>query len=117
MFRLRNLFLASGVALIGTAVANSNGFSKGCEASSYGACFRMHARYRIYTGDGQVALWPVGTHRLLGVVSGDEPMIKCCQEETPRTCLRRPMTMTFSETSWSAHSKMMFLEKNVPFAP
>jgi hypothetical protein len=76
MFRLRNLFFVPGIVLMGTAVASPNGSAKGCEASSYGACFPVHARYRIYTGDGQVALWPVGTHRLLGVVSGDEPMIK-----------------------------------------
>src|SRR6516162_462368 len=44
MFRLRNLFLVAGIVLIGTAVATPGGSSKGCEASSYGACFRVHAR-------------------------------------------------------------------------
>jgi len=83
MFRLHNLFLFATIILVGTAVASPNGFSKGCEASAYGACFRVHARYSIYTGDSQVELWPVGTHRLLGVVSGDESTIKVLSGGNP----------------------------------
>ena len=40
--------------------------------SSYGKCFNIHGRFAVYTGDGQQVLWPIGTHRLLRVISGQE---------------------------------------------
>ena len=43
-----------------------------CGESSYGACFRIHARFTVYTADGQEVLWPVGTHRLLRSVSDND---------------------------------------------
>jgi len=43
-----------------------------CGQSSYGKCFNFHGRFAVYTGDSQVVLWPVGTHRVLRVMSGLE---------------------------------------------
>jgi hypothetical protein len=44
-----------------------------CKETSYGKCFSTHARFAIYTGDGQEDLWPVGSKRLLGVSgAGDQ---------------------------------------------
>jgi hypothetical protein len=40
--------------------------------SSNGKCFNVHGRFAVYTGDGQQVLWPIGTHRLLRVISGLE---------------------------------------------
>ena len=37
-------------------------------------CFTAHGRYAIYSGDGQVELWIIGTHRLLRPVKGDETL-------------------------------------------
>jgi len=45
--------------------------SNKCEETKAGKCFTFHGRYRVYTGDGNVALWRIGTHRLLGVVATD----------------------------------------------
>lgn len=47
-----------------------------CIQSSYGKCFGLHGRFTVYTADGVEVLWPVGTHRLLRVESGAEPMYK-----------------------------------------
>ena len=47
---------------------------KSCGDSLYGACRHIHARFTVYTGDGQEILWPVGTHRLLRSVSDNEPL-------------------------------------------
>src|SRR5262249_39743754 len=47
---------------------------KSCVDSSFGECFRFHARFTVYTGDGQEVLWPVGTHRLLRSLSDNEPL-------------------------------------------
>lgn len=43
-----------------------------CAQSSDGKCFKVHGRFAVYTGDGQQVLWPIGTHRLLRVISGLE---------------------------------------------
>jgi hypothetical protein len=42
-----------------------------CEQANYGKCFSIHARFAVYTGDGMEELWPVGSRRLLWVVSGN----------------------------------------------
>jgi len=44
--------------------------SDDCVQTKYGLCFRIHARYAVYTGDGMEVLWPVGTHRLLWAAYG-----------------------------------------------
>jgi len=45
-----------------------------CAETGYGKCFNIHARYRVYTGDGMEVLWPVGTHRLLWAASGTDQL-------------------------------------------
>jgi len=48
--------------------------SDACVQTNHGKCFSIHARYAVYTADGKEVLWLVGTHRLLGVVSGPEQL-------------------------------------------
>jgi hypothetical protein len=47
-----------------------------CTQTKFGECFRIHARYEVYTGDGMEVLWPVGTHRLLWAASGTDRLDK-----------------------------------------
>jgi len=44
--------------------------SSRCETSPklVGACFVVHGRLSFYNGNPSVRIWPVGTHRLLGVL-------------------------------------------------
>jgi hypothetical protein len=57
--------------------ASSANAQKSCgESPSCGKCFAFRGRFTVYTGDGQQALWPVGTHRLLWPASGTEPLYK-----------------------------------------
>jgi len=55
------------LALCGTSFA-----AKECKETAHGKCFKIHARYREYTGDGQFAIWPVGSRRYLRPLYGDE---------------------------------------------
>ncbi len=48
--------------------------SNSCVETNCGPCFRIHARFDIYTGDGMEELWPVGTHRVLWAASGTEKL-------------------------------------------
>ena len=67
---IRALLIGSLVLFIA-----SRTFAAGsCEEVGYGKCYKVHARYTVYTGDGQIALWPVGTHRLLYPASGAESL-------------------------------------------
>jgi len=45
-----------------------------CKETVYGKCFSIHARFAVYTGDGQEDLWPVGSKRLLGVSGAGEKL-------------------------------------------
>jgi hypothetical protein len=76
MFRLRKLFVVPGLVLLATAVGSPATPQERCEASPFGECWRVHARFTVYTGNAQEVLWPVGTHRLLRVVRGDERLLK-----------------------------------------
>jgi hypothetical protein len=39
-----------------------------------GACFTIHGRLRLYQGNPLVRIWPIGSHRLLGVTTvSDDP--------------------------------------------
>ena len=56
------------------AIASSVLGQDKCVQTKYGECFRIHARYAVYTGDGMEVLWPVGTHRLLWAAYGTDPL-------------------------------------------
>ena len=51
-----------------------------CRQTSYGKCYKVHGRYSVY-GNGQNVLWPVGTHRLLNVMAGDEAPYKLVEDD------------------------------------
>jgi hypothetical protein len=39
-----------------------------------GPCFTVHGRLRVYNGNPSVRIWPIGSHRLLGVATvSDDP--------------------------------------------
>ena len=76
MFLLRKLPVVLGLVLIARVLGSPATAEERCDESSYGACFRVHARFTVYTGNAQEVLWPVRTHRLLRVVRGAEPLYK-----------------------------------------
>jgi hypothetical protein len=55
--------------LTGAATAADNVAQ--CETSHKlaGPCFVVHGRLSVYNGSGNYRIWPVGSHRLLGVVN------------------------------------------------
>jgi len=48
----------------------------GCKNNSQlvGACFSVHGRLSAYNGSPSLRIWPIGTHRLLGVFKDEEPL-------------------------------------------
>ena len=76
MSRIRKWSAVSATVLLMTVLGSASNPEAPCEQSLYGAGFRVHARFTVYTGDGQEVLWPVGTHRLLRVVSDTEPLYR-----------------------------------------
>jgi hypothetical protein len=76
MFRLRKPLVVPCIVLFAAVVGSPATPQERCEASPFGACWRVHARFTVYTGNAQEVLWPVGTHRLLRVVRGDERLLK-----------------------------------------
>ena len=73
-------FLLVAVALIAPHVVSAAPGKTPCETSPrlVGKCFRVHGRLLAYNGTPTFRVWPVGTHRLLGVNgydggSGDTP--------------------------------------------
>jgi len=76
MCSLRELFIVAAVVVTGTVAGSPATLQERCDASAYAACFHVHGRYTVYTGDGQIVLWPVGTHRLFSVVFGDDRVDK-----------------------------------------
>ena len=47
-----------------------------CIETRSGKCFGIHARFAVYTGDGQEDLWPVGSRRLLMVMAGGDRLYR-----------------------------------------
>ena len=66
MKRLLQIIALSGLCACSTLTQDL------CAQSPNGKCFNVHGRFAVYTGDGQQVLWPIGTHRLLRVISGFE---------------------------------------------
>lgn len=65
--------MRSALLLI-VAFACSNLFSERGEAKNSGwPCYWVHGRISVYNGSPSTRIWPVGTHRLLGVVNPGEP--------------------------------------------
>ena len=39
-----------------------------------GSCFSVHGRLSAYNGNPSLRIWPIGTHRLLGVLNDEAPL-------------------------------------------
>lgn len=38
------------------------------------ACFTVHGRLSAYNGTPSLRIWPIGTHRLLGILKDEDPL-------------------------------------------
>lgn len=58
------------------AVDGKIDMKSGCKSNPQlvGACFSVHARLSAYNGAPSLRIWPIGTHRLLGVLKDEEPL-------------------------------------------
>ena len=48
----------------------------GCSnnAQLVAACFTVHGRLSAYNGTPSLRIWPIGTHRLLGILKDEDPL-------------------------------------------
>ena len=49
----------------------------GCKSNPQlvAACFTVHGRLSAYNGTPSLRIWPIGTHRLLGVLKDEDPVV------------------------------------------
>lgn len=48
----------------------------GCKSNPQliAACFTVHGRLSAYNGTPSLRIWPIGTHRLLGILKDENPL-------------------------------------------
>ena len=48
----------------------------GCKSNPQlaAACFTVHGRLSAYNGTPSLRIWPIGTHRLLGILKDEDPL-------------------------------------------
>lgn len=73
--RILALVLALVALRADVAAKEPIAMSAGCKANPVlaGSCFVVRGRLSAYNGTPTFRIWPVGTHRLLGVIPSDDP--------------------------------------------
>jgi hypothetical protein len=69
LFNSRTVFLSLAIFINATSQAPVRETEKSCRAHPQivGKCFNIYGRLSVYNGAPSLRLWPVGSHRLLGV--------------------------------------------------
>lgn len=74
---MRCMAAALALSLYSSAALSVSGevdMRLGCKSNPQlvGACFPVHGRLSAYNGNPTFRIWPIGTHRLLGVIDDEE---------------------------------------------
>lgn len=75
MRRALLILFAVSLACDAVAVEREIDMKLGCKANPQvvGACYSVRGRMSAYNGTPGLRIWPVGTHRLLGILPDEEP--------------------------------------------
>ena len=71
MRMFRAIALSMALSLLAPAASSGQTPCK-TDARVVGSCFKVHGRFSFYNGNPSFRIWPVGTHRLLGVTDDPE---------------------------------------------
>ena len=70
------LLIAAGEAVLpGQTVSAQKPPTCGARSDLVGSCYRVRGRVLFYNGTPSFRMWPVGTHRLLGLQPDEQPMV------------------------------------------
>ena len=76
--RVSGVLISLAIAVLPVSVAGAGqdiDMGLGCASNPQrvGACFSVYGRLSAYNGNPSLRIWPLGTHRLLGVIPDEEP--------------------------------------------